>query len=64
MADTSAEPTTAASALRATEAASSGVLMPKPTASGSFVCRLRRAIASLIAETAAPLAPVMPVIET
>ncbi len=38
-ADTSAEPTTAASATRATAAACSGVLMPKPTATGRSVWR-------------------------
>ena len=38
-----AEPTTAASAMRAISAACSGSRMPKPTATGSRVCRLMRA---------------------
>ena len=40
---TSAEPTTAASATRAMAAACAGVRMPKPTATGSALCRRRRA---------------------
>src|SRR5690606_16718244 len=61
---TSAEPTTAASATRATSAACSGVLMPKPTASGRSVCRRSRSTAAATASADAEVVPVMPVIAT
>src|SRR5579883_486021 len=61
---TSAEPTAAASATRATEAACSGERMPNPTAMGNDECRLRRATAAAISPELADLVPVMPAIET
>ena len=61
---TSAEPTTAASAMRAISAACSGSRMPKPTATGSRVCRLMRATSGATSSATAAFWPVMPVTET
>ncbi len=63
-ASTSAVPTTAPSAFSAMARAASGVRMPKPTQTGSLVCRLMRATASPTALASALALPVMPVIET
>ena len=53
MRSTMAEPTTAASADAATAAACSGVVMPKPTATGRSVWRRSRSTAPLIASSVA-----------
>src|SRR6185312_4325883 len=63
-ASTSAVPTTAPLARSAMAHAASGVRMPKPTHTGSLVCRLMRATASPTTFELAAAAPVMPVIET
>src|SRR5665213_2424064 len=63
-ASTSAVPTTAPSAFSAMPRAASGVRMPKPTHTGSLVCRLMRATASPTTEVSALALPVMPVMET
>src|SRR5579863_3829255 len=62
-ASTSAVPTTAPSALAAIPRAASGVRMPKPTQTGSLVCRLMRATASPTTPESALALPVIPVIE-
>ena len=63
-ASTSAVPTTAPLAFSAIARAASGVRMPKPTQTGSLVCRLMRATASPTAvEIRRCALPVMPVID-
>src|SRR5579863_6527855 len=57
MRSTSAEPTTAASATRATSCACAGVRMPKPTATGKVVCRFSRATAAVTVSAAADFVP-------
>ena len=64
MRSTIAEPTTAPSPTRAISAAASGVLMPKPTHTGSAVFALIRATSGPTRAALALPAPVMPVIET
>src|SRR5579864_9603472 len=64
MRSTSAEPTTAASATRATSCACAGVRMPKPTATGKVVCRFSLATAAVTLCAAADFVPVMPATET
>src|SRR6185295_2202545 len=63
-ASTSAVPTTAPLAFSAIARAASGVRIPKPTQTGSLVCRLIRATASPTALESALALPVMPVMET
>ena len=50
--------------MQATAAARSGVLMPKPTATGSPVAARTRATAGATASASASLAPVTPATET
>src|ERR1700733_14012738 len=64
IASTMEEPTTTPSAVPARAPAVSGVLPPNPTASGSFVSRLRRDTLSPTSLTAGVAAPVIPVIQT
>src|SRR6266567_3899411 len=60
-ASTSAVPTTAPLAFSAIARAASGVRMPKPTQTGSLVCRLMRETASPTTLESALALPVMPV---
>jgi len=64
MALTSADPTTTPSAPAAIALAWAGVEMPKPTATGSRVAVLMRAIWAWTAATSGAMVPVMPVMET
>src|SRR5262245_18610335 len=62
--DTIAEPTTAASAMRAIDAAPSGVRMPNPTAQGRSVARLMRSSAIFTSCSVNVFVPVTPATET
>ena len=62
--DDPADPTTTASATAAMSATCSGVLIPKPTATGNTVWRLIRATDSPTDAMSGDAAPVIPLIET
>ncbi|MND07011.1 hypothetical protein D3C83_287530 [compost metagenome] len=64
MRETMAEPTTAASAIRAIEAALSGVRIPKPTAHGRSLARLMRSMAAFTSFSVKVFVPVTPATET